>query len=227
LQEEFDKSYWSVESQRQRAHAQRQELEKKLSKLVKHTDIEIGAAPEKPSVDPISDEEFRLKQQEHDRVIQYNAAVESRIAQYNQAQTMISGHNGNRELFTKYLAELNGLLDALSKLDEAILKHNSASWGLSYGYMFTVTDEEVSVQDNTGKPYSIMSTGEKIRADTYICEKIANSLPRSVKFVFVDNADLVSNPLTINVEQVFYAVVDDGNFRVVNSEGHGYPVEDL
>jgi hypothetical protein len=68
---------------------------------------------------------------------------------------------------------------------------------------------EVGVMTPLGD-YSKLSTGQKILTDAYICEKIGTSLPKPLKTAFIDNADLVSEPIALAMEQIIMAYVTDG-----------------
>jgi hypothetical protein len=131
------------------------------------------------------------------------------LKKWEEAQASLKEKSDELYTLAHDIGAIVAVESALKRLDEAVFRINEPYFSLRDGYRLVVSDDDISVEDGEKKSYTFMSTGEKIRADAYICEKIANHLPRKVKYVFVDNKDLVSGDLSLGIEQVFFTTVSD------------------
>jgi hypothetical protein len=218
-------TYSRIETDREKAYAQQIDLNKKISKLAKVAVIQPGPKPEQPSVDDITAEEIKALEIQYKAATDHNAQVRFENSVWANNMRKASEFEVKTIDYKFEVDSLQKLEEALGQLDEAVLRKLEAHCGMRNGYKLTISSDDISVVDFSGKPYTAMSTGERIRADAYISEKIANSLPKKVKTVFIDNAELVSGELSIDIEQVFHTYVDEGDFIVANAGQDMYLVE--
>jgi hypothetical protein len=201
-----------------------------LAALREPTPPNIGPAPEKPLFDEPTQEDLAKAERSYRQAIEHNARVRRMAVDYAKAQKEAQEHIQSVEKTKGLLQGLDEVIEALKKLDAAVFEASASQYCLRNGYRLLCEEGTITAIDSSNKPYSQMSTGERIRTNAYICERVANGLPRKVKFIFIDNADLVSGPLNLNVEQQFLtSVTDSPVLRVTwspNSSDHiSYEVE--
>lgn len=182
-------------------------LKSQLASLTKPAVIPEPVPPVQPAEPRMSTEEYEAKRAQYLAAQEHNSKIKVQQGLYNESvlrrETLAEGCSRLEEAVKEY-ADLE---EVFSKLDNVIFERNRPYYSLTGGYQIVQTDEEVTIEDKDKKPYSVMSTGEKIRADIFICEKIANNLPKKVKFIFVDNEDLLSEDVAIADEKSAIASV--------------------
>jgi predicted transcriptional regulator YdeE len=219
LKGEYHACYVKKGNTRTKLFNQKRDLEIKLAKMQPPAFPNDKIPPGTPDCEDVSEEEYQDKTLEYKRVLAWNAVMADRKIQWDKAQVAIAVKNAELDKEAGIIGLIMKVESALKHLDETVFRMNEPHYQLRDGYRLIVEDENITVVDQDSKTYSFMSTGERIRADAYICEKIANSLPRKVKYVFVDNRDLVSGSLSLDVEQVFFTQVEDGPTLRVTVDG--------
>lgn len=202
-------AYLKSQNARSKAVAQKTALELKLAAMRPPVIPDPGPAPTEPSCEGITEEELQRRIAEYDRVVGYNASLESSRKRFEEAQRLLRTRSQELDEIAHTIGVITHVEQELKRLDEVVFKKNLPHYTLRDGYKLVVGDDDITVEDEESKSYTFMSTGERIRADAYICEKIANSLPRKVKYIFVDNRDLVSGPLSLDIEQSFFTMVSE------------------
>lgn len=207
-------AYLRAQNARNAVIRQKNSLELKLAGMRPPVIPELPPEPEKPYFDEVTEDGLQAKISEYNRALGHNQMVESMKKKWQQAQKEIEVKHRDLDEIAKTVGFICSVEEGLKRLDDAVFQINKPHFSLRDGYRLVISDEDISVEDGGGKSYTFMSTGEKIRADAYICEKIANSLPRKVKYIFIDNKDLVSGDLSLDVEQVFFTTVTEGDLYV-------------
>ena len=127
-------------------------------------------------------------------------------------ESSIEGLQEKCQKFKASIESLRAIEAAYKILDEKVFEIQKPQYELRDGYSIELSDKSVTVVNNMDRrAYEVMSTGERIRASAYLCEKISSCLGGRVPFLFIDNADLVDSPIEANIPQIFLVYVNDGS----------------
>lgn len=172
-----------------------------------HVTPTLGDLPTPPPFEELSDTEIRSAIETYSvgksKIKSWETAVAQFDLGFKQIEKLLA-EAGNYEV---QIASLKKIEEALAVLDEKVFAINAEHYKLKDGYSFHITDGDITLVDAKGKTYAFMSEGERLRANARVCEKICNSLPRKVKMIFIDNYDLSSEDIQLDVEQIIYAKV--------------------
>lgn len=177
-----------------------------------------GQEPQPPVFSKVDVNTFekaeRAYQDARDALSRWNQKSEA----YNRAQSELARIDQEIEKATATVEQYSAVEAALKKLDAEIFRRGEEFYKFSReGFRFEITEDgDVAVMTPWG-PYTAISTGQKILTDAYICEKIAKSMKKPLKFIFVDDTDLVSEPVELDVEQVILTEVTNAVGVVVEN----------
>lgn len=121
------------------------------------------------------------------------------------------------------LTRLQNLEEALKALPDAKLKRQAED--LSMGeFLLETSDVGISLRRKSDDcPHALLSTGARLKADIAFSLKLNSLMRRPIGVMFVDNRDLVADPMELPV-QVFSAEVKTGevSLRVVAQDGGSF-----
>lgn len=174
-------------------------------------EINLPPAPTEPGFERVSPDVLRNAIEEDAKYKAAHSSWKSANATYNEAMLRKEKLVKDMEVLDALIIYMKKIESAFDKLDQAIFEKNQAYYKFQ-NHELVVNEGKVSIVRDDGLPYDYMSTGQKVLAGSYLCERLAKAF--KVSFIFIDNFDLVSTEPELDCPQVIRTIVTDQEFTV-------------
>lgn len=135
------------------------------------------------------------------------AVYESELSKMNRADQRIEELRNQQANLGKALESLGDVETVVKDLPNIILEMNKKYIDIE-GLEVAFVDGDLAIK-REGVPYTALSTGQKMRVDFALCQKINGFMERPTNLYFIDDADLIDELLQPETNaQVFYSMVD-------------------